>query len=85
MPRIALHVIVIAMYYGDHARPRFHAKYGEHEAQVGIAIGELLHGWLPRRPRVLVGEWAAARRPELEENWARAEREEPLVTIEPLP
>ena len=86
MPRIsAFYGIVIAMYYDDHAPPHFHAKYGEHEAQVAIATAELLHGSIPRRQLALVREWAEARRQELEENWARAEREEPLVTIDPLP
>ena len=86
MPRIsAFYGIVIAMYYDDHAPPHFHAKYGEHEIQVAIATAELLHGSMPGRQWALVREWAQARRRELEANWARAEREEPLVRIDPLP
>ncbi len=77
--------IVIAMYYDDHPPPHFHAKYGEYEAQVAIATGEVINGDLPRRARQLVAEWTELRRPELMEDWERAERQEPLDTIEPLP
>ena len=46
MPRIsAFYGIVIAMYFGHHPPPRFHARYGGHETQVAIASGEVLHGW----------------------------------------
>ncbi len=72
------------MYYDDHPPPHFHAKYGEHQAQVAIATGDLLNGDLPRRARTLVAEWTALHREELMANWARAERQEPLHRIEPL-
>ena len=86
MPRVsAFYGIVIAMYYDDHPPPHFHAKYGDHDAQVSIETGELLQGTLPRRQRALVREWATIHRQELEENWTSAGRQEPLVTIEPLP
>jgi hypothetical protein len=86
VPRIsAFYGIVIAMYFVDHPPPHFHAKYGDHEAQVLIATGELLNGELPPRALRLVQEWASLHRIELFEDWARAEREEALVSIEPLP
>lgn len=86
MPRIsAFYGIVIAMYFGDHPPPHFHARYGGHEAQVAILTGEVLHGWLPRRALALVGEWTELHRDELLADWERAERAEPLVSIEPLP
>ena len=86
MPRIsAFYGIVIAMYYRDHAPPHFHAKYGEHEAQVLIDDGRVLHGWLPPRAATLVREWARLHRTELVDNWARAVSGERLVTIDPLP
>jgi hypothetical protein len=86
MPRIsAFYGIVIAMYFDDHPPPHFHARYGEHEAQVAIATGEPLNGNLPRRARALVAEWAQLHREELMADWARAERQEPLRRIEPLP
>jgi hypothetical protein len=31
------------MYYRDHAPPHFHAIYGEFEATVSIATGDLLN------------------------------------------
>lgn len=50
MPRISeFYGILIYMYYQDHAPPHFHAIYGEHEAEIEIATGGVLHGYLPRR------------------------------------
>ncbi len=86
MPRIsAFYGIVIVMYFADHPPPHFHARYGEHEAQILIATGEVLEGFLPRRALNLVQEWTALHRSELVTDWNLAEREEPLVSIEPLP
>jgi hypothetical protein len=86
MPRIsAFYGIVIAMYFSDHPPPHFHAKYGDDQAQIVIATGEVLHGSLPRRALRLVQEWTELHRDELFADWERAEREEPLVSIEPLP
>lgn len=86
MPRIsAFYGIVIAMYYDDHPPPHFHAKYAEHEAQFDIATAAVLNGSLPRRALALVQEWAELHRDDLAANWRRAEREEPLTTIDPLP
>ncbi|MDQ2650484.1 MAG: DUF4160 domain-containing protein [Actinomycetota bacterium] len=86
MPRIsAFYGIVIAMYFDDHPPPHFHARYGEHQAQIVIATGDVLHGELPRRALKLVEEWAALHRDELLDDWERAQRDEPLVTIAPLP
>ena len=86
MPRIStFYGIVIVLYFADHPPPHFHARYGEHEAQIEISTGEVRHGWLPRRALVLVQEWTAIHRAELLADWERAERQEPLVSIEPLP
>jgi hypothetical protein len=86
MPRIsAFYGIVIAMYFEDHPPPHFHARYGEHEAQIAIATGQVLQGSLPRRALRLVHEWSELHRDELLADWERAERAEPLVSIEPLP
>jgi hypothetical protein len=76
---------VIAMFFDDHPPPHFHAKYGDHQAQIAIATGEVLHGFLPRRALNLVQEWSKLHRDELAADWERAEREEPLASIEPLP
>lgn len=86
VPRIsAFYGIVIAMHYGDHAPPHFHARYGEHEAQVLIATTELHAGELPRHAQYLVAEWVALHRDELWANWAKAQAEQVLTTIDPLP
>src|SRR5213083_822432 len=86
VPRIStFYGIVIAMYYDDHPPPHFHAKYAEHQAQILIGSGEVLAGSVPRRALALVREWTELHREELMADWARAEREEPLATIEPLP
>ena len=49
--------IAIYLYYRDHAPPHFHAIYGEHEAEIEIATGNVVQGGLPRRAGVLVREW----------------------------
>ena len=50
MPEISRFLgIVIAMYYRDHAPPHFHALYGEYEATINIAAGEV-NGEFPTRP-----------------------------------
>ena len=86
VPRIsAFYGIVIAMYFDDHPPPHFHAKYAEHEAQIVIETGAVLSGSLPRRALGLVQEWVLLHRDELVEDWRRAERQEPLASIEPLP
>jgi hypothetical protein len=86
MPRIsAFYGIVIAMYFDDHPPPHFHAKYGAHQAQIAIASGAVLHGSLPRRALALVREWVELHGAELLADWERAERAEPLVSMEPLP
>ncbi len=86
VPRIsAFYGIIIAMYFDDHPPPHFHARYGEYEAQVAIATGEVINGDLPRRARSLVQEWSKIHHDELMSDWARAERQEPLHRIEPLP
>ena len=85
MPRIsAFYGIIIAMYFDDHPPPHFHARYGEYEAQVAIATGEVLGGELPRRASALVKEWADLHRDELIADWDLAARQEPLRRIEPL-
>lgn len=49
-----------------------------------IATGEVLNGSLPRRALALVREWTELHRDELIADWQRAERQLPLVSIEPL-
>lgn len=89
MPRIsAFYGIVIWMYHDEPhhiGRPHFHAQYGDDEASIDIRQFAVIAGSLPPRARRLVVEWARAHRRELQENWDRARRHEPLRPIEPLP
>ncbi len=65
VPRIsAFYGIVIAMYFDYHPPAHFHARYGEHEAQVSVSDGEVLNGTLPRRAHALVREWVGLHRAE---------------------
>jgi Domain of unknown function (DUF4160) len=55
VPRISeFYGIVIEMFFGDHAPPHFHARYGGNEALNIIATGEVYAGSLPRRALRLV-------------------------------
>jgi hypothetical protein len=72
------------MYWQDHTPPHFHAIYGQWEAAVSIETCEVIAGQLPRRAQRLVRVWASEHRPELLANWRRAQRGEPLRSIEPL-
>ena len=55
----------ITMNYADHVPPHFHATYGDEEAQVEIASGDIIGGSMPRRAATLVKEWAELHRSEL--------------------
>ena len=72
------------MYRPDHPPPHFHARYGEHVAQIELATLRVLNGSIPTRALRLVREWARAHEDELADNWERAQALEPLVPIEPL-
>jgi len=85
VPRISeFYGIVIEMYYGDHAPPHFHARYGGSSAKIAIASGEVVVGSLPGRALRLVREWVEEHRAELEANWERAARHEKPEPIDPL-
>ena len=71
------------MYYRDHAPPHFHADYGEYGITVAIESG-VVEGKFPRRALRHVLEWYELHKEELQENWERARRREPLVPIAPL-
>lgn len=82
MPTISrFYGILIQMYLDEHPPPHFHALYGEHEATIAIDTLDVIHGRLPRRVQSLVVEWAMIHRPELRDNWARAEQLTPLAKI----
>ena len=86
MPELSrFYGVRITMNFVDHAPPHFHATYGDDEAQVEIATGEVIGGSLPRRAAALVKECTELHRPELEANWVRREKSLPLNKIDPLP
>lgn len=85
MPTIStFYGIRILLYFNDHNPPHFHARYGEHEAEIAIANGEVLEGSLPRSALRLVREWLEQKRPELMADWDRARAGEPPLPIEGL-
>ena len=55
MPNISrFYGILIAMYFKDHVPPHFHAYYGEYEALVSIATGDIAEGSLPARAEAII-------------------------------
>ena len=86
MPEIArFYGIRITMNYDEHLPPHFHASYGDDEAQVLIATGQIINGSLSSRAAGLVREWTLLHREELEANWKLREEMRPLSRIAPLP
>jgi hypothetical protein len=85
MPEISRFLgIVIAMYRPDHGPPHVHVRYAGRQAKLGWSPPRLLAGELPPRVIGLVMEWAALHAAELDANWRRAGRHEPLDRIAPL-
>jgi hypothetical protein len=72
-------------YFRDHPPPHFHARYGDHVAEVAIDTLAVIDGWLPQRALRLTLEWAGEHEGELRANWDRARAHEALVAIDPLP
>ena len=69
MPTISwFYGIAIRMYFVDHPPPHFQAVYGEHEANVSIATGEVIAGDLPGTAARLVKQWTLAHQAELQAN-----------------
>ncbi|HKC65697.1 MAG TPA: DUF4160 domain-containing protein [Pyrinomonadaceae bacterium] len=86
MPEICrFYGIVIKMFFVDHPPPHFHAEYGEYEALITIADGEVFAGRLPARALSMVKEWVDLHREELNQDWESARRALPLNRIDPLP
>lgn len=76
--------IVVTMYYGDHAPPHFHARYGSRKAIIAIQPLRVLEGDLPPRALGFVMERAALHQSELADDWTLASRRQPLQRIPPL-
>lgn len=71
------------MYHRDHGPAHFHAYYGEYGITVTIHDG-VVEGKFPRRALRHVLEWHELHKEELQDNWERARRREPLLKIKPL-
>jgi phosphomannomutase len=85
MPEISrFYGIIIAMFYGEHPPPHFHARYGDHKIVIRIQDFSVLEGYFPPRALGLVMEWAALHREELLRNWELAINHQPLNKIVPL-
>ncbi len=76
--------IIVRMYFDDHQPPHFHAEYQGQDATVDFD-GAILEGEITSsRARRLIKEWAKIHRFELELNWRRATKLQPLSNIAPL-
>ncbi len=85
MPEISrFYGIIIAMFYGDHSPPHFHARYGKNKVAIHIEDFRILEGGLPPRALGLLIEWAALHQQELMRNWELTQRNQPPQKIEPL-
>jgi len=84
MPQISsFYGLIILMNFKDHAPPHFHVWYGDYKITVTIRDG-VVEGKMPGRALKLVFEWLELHREALLEEWEKAQRGEPLSTIEPL-
>ena len=85
MPEVSrFYGIIIRFYYRDHPPDHFHAIYGEHEALIEIASGNIHRGSLPRTAYDLVNRWRLMHLQELRDDWERARRQLPILPIAPL-
>lgn len=76
--------IRILMFYNDHAPPHFHAEYGGERVSLEILSLAVIQGHIQRRALGMVVEWARGHQRELEDDWERARRGQPLLEIRPL-
>ena len=70
--------------YRDLPPTHFHAIYAEHEALVAIETGNIHEGDLPKKTLELLNEWRVLHHDELREDWEKARKENPLLSIAPL-
>jgi hypothetical protein len=75
--------VVITMYFVDHARPHFRARYGEHSIAMEIDGDGLSGSFAPHRLQLLY-EWRDQHRAELRENWNRLRQGRAPAPILPL-
>jgi hypothetical protein len=76
--------IVIAMLFGEHNPPHFHARYSGDTVAIDIRTLQVLEGRIAPRARELVIEWASQHQDELLADWELTSNGEQPRTIEPL-
>ena len=70
MPTIAIiDGVKLVIWPRDHQPPHIHAYFGEREAWLSIATGQVIHGALPARRRKAVQSWLDANRPRVAYVW----------------
>lgn len=85
MPEVSrFYGIIVAMFFGDHNPPHFHARYGAEKVAIEIESLRILEGYLSPRALGLVIEWAAQHKNELLQNWELARNNQTPKKIEPL-
>ena len=57
--------VKVQMFANDHPPPRLHFKYGEFEAMLSIATGDVLEGSLPRPKLRAIRNWFSPRQEQL--------------------
>ena len=76
--------IVVRIYYKEHGVPHFHAEHQGRYASFTFDGRPLAGDLYSRTASRLVRQWSVAHRFELDANWRRAQRGEPLEKIAPL-
>lgn len=85
MPEVSrFYGIIVAVFFGDHNPPHFHARYGAEKVAIEIETLRILEGHLPPRALGLVIEWASQHKNELLQNWELAKNNQTPRKIEPL-
>jgi len=76
--------IIIRMFFDDYSPAHFHAEHQGEQATFDFD-GRLVSGQIrSRTARRLIRDWARLHRTELEANWRRAKKLQPLAQIAPL-
>jgi len=82
MPTIAyFYGIAIRMFFNDRPPPHVFVSYGGHEANVAIATGDVIDGAFARQRSAAGQRVDSGHRRELDDNWERARRREPLIRV----
>lgn len=85
MPIIAAFFgMLIRVYHSDHEPPHIHVQYGEFNAIVEIATGDIMKGRLPKRLQRVLIEWLRERRGEIMRAWDDAMMHRIPKKIRPL-